>query len=455
MIDGFRITKSASIFISTLDSDKKEYIIKSLKGYKGLVTKETIEQILMPKIEISNRIPAQDITPSIEIKSLDIPSFKVDSDIDAFINYYRNRFSRIKKFFRYSNEYEIIEIDKLDDVEDGDYAIIGIIFDIVDRNKYLQIHLEDLSGIKKFYISKNSNLYKEFRDELMLDDVIMIEGKKRGENFFIENILYPTLDQQTWPEIDFEFEALYISDLHFGSKYLNRKYLDAVLKYLKEKNKYIKYIIIGGDIVDGVGVYPNQEKELEVLDIEKQYKLFNEFVEKLPDYLEIIVIPGNHDAVRRAEPSEPISNELIYTDVHLLPNPAYFKIHGFLHLVYHGTSLDGYISSFPGISYEKGYMAAIKMLKRRHLSSIHGKNIVAPLSIDHLVITDIPNIFQLGHIHKSFIKSYNNIYIVNSGTFQNQTPFQAKVGLIPDLGKYHVFNFKTRKFYYIGGPGGI
>ena len=32
----------------------------------------------------------------------------------------------------------------------------------------------------------------------------------------------------------------------------------------------VKYLVIGGDIVDGIGVYPNQEKELAIKDITEQ-----------------------------------------------------------------------------------------------------------------------------------------------------------------------------------------
>ena len=76
----------------------------------------------------------------------------------------------------------------------------------------------------------------------------------------------------------------------------------------------VKYLFISGDIVDGIGIYPNQEKELIIKDVFKQYEMFRDFVEQVPDYIEIFACPGNHDAVRRGEPMPALGKNSLATE---------------------------------------------------------------------------------------------------------------------------------------------
>ena len=68
----------------------------------------------------------------------------------------------------------------------------------------------------------------------------------------------------------------------------------------------VKYLLIAGDIVDGVGVYPGQAKELSIRDVHKQYNFAAKYLEKIPNYIEIVISPGNHDASRKALPQPAI-----------------------------------------------------------------------------------------------------------------------------------------------------
>ena len=48
-----------------------------------------------------------------------------------------------------------------------------------------------------------------------------------------------------------------------------------------------------------------------------------------------------------------------------------------------------------------------------------------------LVIDPVPDVFHAGHVHTLQVGSYRGTLVVNSGTFQSQTPFQANMGLDP------------------------
>ncbi|MFH1307014.1 MAG: metallophosphoesterase family protein [Candidatus Micrarchaeota archaeon] len=211
----------------------------------------------------------------------------------------------------------------------------------------------------------------------------------------------------------------------------------------------VKYIVIAGDIVDGIGIYPTQENELTIKDIYGQYKVFDEIVQSLPDYIEIIVGPGNHDAVRRGEPQPYIPMELIHSDVKKIGSPSSLEIEGFKHLVYHGTSLDSLIANMSGLSYAKPEGPMIEMLKRRHLSPIYGENLIVPELKDYLVISEAPDVVHMGHIHKNASTKYRGTLLINSGTFQARTDFQAKMGHIPTPGIVPVLELKTNQLSHL------
>ena len=63
----------------------------------------------------------------------------------------------------------------------------------------------------------------------------------------------------------------------------------------------IKYLVIPGDVVDGIGIYPDQESELSITDVYRQYEVLAEQLQLVPEHISIIMQPGNHDAVRPAE----------------------------------------------------------------------------------------------------------------------------------------------------------
>ena len=67
-----------------------------------------------------------------------------------------------------------------------------------------------------------------------------------------------------------------------------------------------------------------------------------------------------------------------------------------------------------------------------------------------LVIDDVPDIFQTGHVHISGIETYKGVLLLNSGTWQKQTGFQASVGITPTPGIAILVNLKTLKpDYYL------
>ena len=71
------------------------------------------------------------------------------------------------------------------------------------------------------------------------------------------------------------------------------------------------------------------------------------------------------------------------------------------------------------------------------------KTPIAAEKIDWLVIDRVPDIFHAGHVHIEGYKRYRGRLIVNSGTFQDQTTFMKKMGLMPTPGIVPVVNLQN------------
>jgi len=282
--------------------------------------------------------------------------------------------------------------------------------------------------------------------------VVAIDGRL-GPNFIsVKDITWPDLPllrPQKSTEVD--LAVAYLSDTHVGSKLFLEKSFRRFIRWLwgeegrEELAGKVKYVIVAGDVADGIGVYPAQEKELSIKDIYEQYEAFDKLVEAMPDWVEVIVSPGNHDGVRRGEPQPILPMELVKSDVKKIGSPAMVDIEGFRHLVYHGTSLDSIIANVPGLSYLKPEGAMMEVLRRRHLSPVYGENPIVPERRDYMLIEEEPDIVHMGHLHKNAAMKYRGTLLINSGTFQDRTDFQVRMGHVPTPGIVPILELKDQR----------
>ena len=128
----------------------------------------------------------------------------------------------------------------------------------------------------------------------------------------------------------------------------------------------------------------------------------------------------------------------------MLGNPAVVELHGVEFLLYHGRSIDDIVVSAPNISFQQPEKAMRLLLQCRHLAPIYGaKTPIAPETKDFLVIERIPDVFHSGHVHVMKYENYRGTLLVNSGTWQEKTLFQEKMGLEPTPGIVPIVNLQT------------
>jgi DNA polymerase II small subunit len=294
---------------------------------------------------------------------------------------------------------------------------------------------------------------------LTLDQMVMLEiednnnNSKSTQGFTIKNLASPDIPDHLPNRSKAEYYAVLISDLHVGSKYFMETEFMRFLTWLSSSEdelvRKIRFLCIGGDLIDGIGIFPNQDKELLELNTSKQMAHAIDLLAKIPKHIKVFIIPGNHDPGRRSlpQPSLPRKDaDKLYSfeNFTMLGNPAFLELNGVKVLMYHGQSLDDIIATTPGLSYSKPAEAMKVLLKTRHLSPIYGQRTpIAPEQEDMMVIAEVPDVFHSGHVHVIDVKNYRGTLIVNSGTWQTQTKFQQTMGIVPTPGFAILINLAT------------
>ncbi|MFQ5907336.1 MAG: DNA-directed DNA polymerase II small subunit [Thermoplasmata archaeon] len=282
------------------------------------------------------------------------------------------------------------------------------------------------------------------------DEVMGVVGRPWKDGIFLaEEIVRP--DVPTSHAFQGAEEALcaaFVSDIHVGSRLFLRDRWDRFVRWLRtEEAARVKYLVIVGDVVDGIGVYPRQDEDLAVDDVYRQYEEVAEMVSELPDDLQVILLPGNHDATRPAEPQPalPEGIQKAFPDgVLFVGNPSLLRLHGVDVLCYHGKSMDDMVTSIPHVTYDRPLAGMVEMLRRRHLApSYGGKTPLAPERVDHLIVDALPSVFATGHVHGFGIGEYRGIRLLNASTWQAQTAFQRMHNITPTLGMVPIVDLQT------------
>lgn len=429
--------------LKILDRNILEQIKKQTK------TKEPLQVVV--EQQPSFRPVSKEFEPQFRIKNIDVE--KTGATVSDFAAYFRDRYRKLREILGSSqNVGMVVSTDKLAQYANGrEVGIVGMVYDkIITKKGNLMITIEDEYGSAKIiFVRPESGARKEqtalFESAMHLvnDEVVALKGKLGSPPFIIaKQIIWPDVPVHSRKQSSEDLAIALTSDVHVGSKLFMEKNFVRFVEWLngnvdtdRELAGKVKYVVFGGDLVDGIGVYPGQDRELTIQDIYKQYSVFFDYVDNIPDYIQVFVIPGNHDAVQLADPQPMLTKELIgefkKDNVHFLSSPSHIEIEGLRVLAYHGTSLDSVIHNIAGCSYFKPEGAMVELLKRRHISPIYGDNPIVPSRNDSLVISDPPDILHMGHVHKNGTAEYHGTQIVNSGTWQARTEYQIKLGHMP------------------------
>jgi DNA polymerase II small subunit len=379
-----------------------------------------------------------------------------------WVIYFNDRFNRLKNLLLNKGISGIMSISQVKEMPIGsDVKFIAMISDI------------SISPIKKFTIIEVEDTTSSYKvisptaePDLLPDQVVIITGKKSKDAIFAKSIIFPDIQvKENEPVAIEDAFVLFLSDIHIGSKLFAREAFEKFITWISGKtNEYseiagaVKFIVIIGDLVDGIGVYPDQEKELSLTDLKSQYSELYKLLKNVPKNIKILISQGNHDATHIAEPQpglDPIFGEELYKleNAVFLSNPYQVNLvvggHKTNLLGYHGFSITYYVNNidrYNKMTVEDVASIMRLQLKSRHLAPTHGSAQIVPLTQDYLVIDETPDIYAAGHIHKALISKYKETILVNASCWQYQTLYQKKYGINPEVAKVPIINLKNKEF---------
>jgi DNA polymerase II small subunit len=453
---GFQIHPDALEILHKIDVRELGQIIKDVvkektKQKQFLINEEDFEIYLGIKDDEEHQV---------EFEILSDPTDKITSaeGVDGYGKLFASRFAKLKQIM--SNRPESKKVREIASVKsitktDDELFVWGLVSDRKSDRNITKITLEDPTGSVEVVVFEGD--LKDAADTLLMDQFAMlriIPAKNGG--FFAKEILLPDIPEHATNRSKTETYAVFLSDLHVGSKFFMEEELLEFINWISSADpiaRKIRFVVVGGDLIDGVGVFPGQEKILNQTTTEEQLQKTFEVLDKIPKHIKVFLISGNHDAGRKALPQPAIPK--IYNselwdreNFFMLGNPSMISLNGVKVLMYHGQSIDDVVRTTPGVSYDKPAAVMRHFLKARHMSPIYGSRTpIAPETEDMMVIDDVPDIFHSGHVHFVGLDLYKGVLIINSGAWQRQTDFQESVGITPTPGMAIIVNLQTMKVF--------
>jgi DNA polymerase II small subunit len=468
---------------------KKKEIVSTFLRHRVLLSREILDRLNQPNVveqwhsALLNGARPQDLLNPRRDSSVRIVWEYVDKPkkrtVQDFVDYFNARYRALERILQSRQELQnLTSIGRLRGKKDREtVSIIGLVSDKrTTKNEHLMLTLEDTTGTINVLVSKSKHELQAVAADIVFDEAIAVRGQLGDGILFAESITIPDIpisEQRKSPE---EAYAAVLSCVHVGSARFEKEKFDNFVEWVngnfgspeqRAVASKLKYVFICGDVVDGVGIYPSQEKELSITDIREQYREAARLFSKFRKDIHLIIGPGNHDVGRISEPQPKLSKDYAgplweLPNATLVCNPCYVNIHsssdfvGFDVLMYHGYSFDDYGEIVPSIKNsgkhisDRAPLIMRFLLQRRHLAPQHTSTLYIPdPAADPLVLEKVPDLFFAGHIHKSGALHYRGTTLVSASCFQSKTDFQEKMGHDPDPGVVPVVNLHTRQVSFM------
>ncbi|HEV2317132.1 MAG TPA: DNA-directed DNA polymerase II small subunit [Thermoplasmata archaeon] len=373
--------------------------------------------------------------------------------LQGYGSLFASRFRQIQRMLRGKPELTNLTTAKDLRQREGNSALIAMIRSVrqTTEHKHLLLEVEDESGSIEVLVPRDRNAA---RQSWLPDEIVGLSvqrSRDRGRLPIVRDIVRPDVPAlRAGRRSDGPRRVMFLSDLHLGSKsFLSESWAELVAFLRGEGPRpeiaaEIAHVVVAGDLVDGIGIYPNQERDLALHDIFEQYRELGRRLRELPDRLNVVILPGNHDAVCPAEPQPALPPEIragFPDNVRSVGNPSTFALDGVVVEAYHGRSFDDLIPAIAGASYARPTEVMKTMLAMRHLAPIYGgRTPLAPLSRDGFVVDPVPDILVTGHAHTYGVDQYRGVLLLNASTWQAETAYQKMRNITPVPARAAVVN---------------
>lgn len=398
-------------------------------------------------------------SPSIEVDERFLKRYRILGRIEEFQRYFQSRYEKLRGILERRGEAFSRASDALRLQKNGETVLALMLTEKRETERAIILTAEDPSASIKIIVPKRSQELAQRAGRLLPDQVFGVRVRRLDGALMAQEIMLPDVPSKARPppQPGPDIYLLLVSDLHVGSKRFRQDLWESLLDWLHRgrdgEAKRIRYMVIAGDLVDGIGVFPGQERELEHTSVTAQLEEAARMLSEIPGHVKLILSPGNHDPVERALPQPPLPEKYLKPlrrarEFTAVGNPAWIMVEGRSFLVYHGQSLDDLIQALPNASYSTLSQDMGKVLETilqsRHLAPIYGESTpLLPVREDLLVLDRVPDVLHTGHVHVAYAGTYREVRIINTGTWQEQTSYQKGMGLEPTVGTAAVVNLRT------------
>lgn len=428
------------------------------------------EEITTRRIEKKENLK-QKPSPDVVIKR-DIPERSSDKpNVETFRQLFLNRYKKLSEILKNNiQEQETILKQNLSSTEipeDKNGILIGMVQDtrVLHTNKFvIQLENPDSEVLTRCVMVQDSKNFPEYRN-ILRDSVIGIKGvlpkKYHGGNvtaFWGKDIIRPSFNPIKFNSTTESYKILFIADTHFGSKNFIRSIFAKLIQFLSLKSLTTQYekiaseistVMILGDLIEGVGLFPDQKDEIQFHSLQSQYEGLSMLLKEIPKNIEIIIIPGEHDATHVPNP-QPAIDKQIGKELLKLPNlkshgnPLWLTIEEMTILAFHGQVNDILFEKHFHFDPLKPIIGIKQLLEYRHLYPEYGTfNPITPYKKDYLIIDEVPDVIVSGHFHQAHFEEYKGVKILTCGSFQREHNKKNKNIINESLGKFPMLDTQT------------
>ena len=180
-----------------------------------------------------------------------------------------SKIASVKQSYRTGNSKPVKRGEKSLHGGPGSTVVAGLLMSRRTKKNGIEIAVDDYTGI--LTVTAVAEDAKRQATALALDQMVMLEleNSKGAPGLTVKSVMTPDIPDHLPNRSKSEAYAVLISDLHVGSKYFMEKEFVCFLDWLSSDDdlvRKIKFLCIGGDVIDGIGIFPNQDKELLEMD---------------------------------------------------------------------------------------------------------------------------------------------------------------------------------------------
>ncbi|MFT4945193.1 MAG: DNA polymerase II small subunit, partial [Halovenus sp.] len=185
-----------------------------------------------------------------------------------FVSVFRDRYERLADLL--GGRVNHRPAGAVADLTDGsEAALVGMVADAYRTSGgHWRFVLEDTSGTYPCLVMNDSE-FADMARRTLHDEVIAVEGRVSKDSsdddgiLFVDELHVPDVPHTYSPSTaDRPVRAALVSDIHVGSQEFLADAWRRFANWLHTDDAAdIEYLLVGGDMVEGVGVYPGQDEE--------------------------------------------------------------------------------------------------------------------------------------------------------------------------------------------------